>query len=473
MRRYSRHFIGGAWRESNGRDTYSVINPASEVPVAVLTLGNGADVDAAVDAARGAFPAYAATTVAERILLLKRIMAEYQARASDLAAAVSEEMGAPISFAQAAQVPAGLGQFAGTLDALRAFVFEETVAGALVLHEPIGVVGMITPWNWPLNQICAKVAAALAAGNTMILKPSEEAPGCAVVLAEILEGAGVPVGVFNLVNGDGAGVGAAIAAHPGIDMVSFTGSTRAGILVARSAAVTVKRVHQELGGKGANLVLPGADMTRVLPATLQGVLANSGQSCIAPTRLLVQEGDSQAAIAVAAQIFSATPVGASDEAGMHIGPVVNANQYDKIQELIRSALADGARLVVGGLGRPDGFDRGYYVQPTLLADVTPAMRIFREEVFGPVATVTTYGDLDEAIMLANDTVFGLSSAISGDPKAAMPVARRIRAGMVTINSWATVGPTPFGGFGQSGNGREGGRFGIADFTEIKVVAGDV
>jgi len=471
MRVYDRHFIGGSWIESAGRETRTVINPATEEAVAWLTLGNAQDVDTAVTAARDAFERYGARPVADRIQLLERIVGEYQARAGDLAKAVSEEMGAPISFAQAAQVAAGLGQIMGTLAALRDFPFEEQVDGARILHEPIGVVGLITPWNWPLNQICAKIAPALAAGNTIILKPSEETPGCAVILAEILEKSGVPAGVFNLVHGDGPGVGSAISRHAGVDMISFTGSTQAGILVAQAAAPTVKRVHQELGGKAANLVLPGADLASILPLTVQGVLANSGQSCIAPTRILVHEAELEAATAIIAAIMQAVDVGSPDQPGLHIGPVVNKAQFEKIQHLIDSAIDEGATLVVGGPGRPEGLDRGYFVRPTLLAGVHPGMRIFREETFGPVATITSYRDLDEAVRLANDTVYGLSAVISGDPAKAAAVAPRIRAGIVTINMWASGMTTPFGGYKQSGNGREGGKYGLADFMEVKAVLG--
>ncbi len=340
------------------------------------------------------------------------------------------------------------------------------------MHEPIGVCGLITPWNWPLNQICAKVAPCIAAGNTMVLKPSEEAPGNAVILAEILDAAGVPAGVFNLVNGDGPGVGAALSSHRHVDMVSFTGSTRAGIAVAQAAAPTVKRVHQELGGKAPNLVLKGADLPQVLPPTVQGVIANSGQSCIAPTRLLVHESQVSDATAVVKNILEATRVDAADVEGGHIGPVVNKAQYEKIQGLIQSAIDEGATLVTGGTGRPDGRNSGFFVKPTLLTDVTPQMRIYREETFGPVATITAYGDADDAIEMANDTEYGLSATISGDPAEAAKVAPLLRAGLVTINAWGPGGGTPFGGYKQSGNGREGGKYGIADFMEIKTIVGE-
>jgi aldehyde dehydrogenase (NAD+) len=470
MNSYLSHYIDGAWVESDG-PRRPVINPATEQPVGEIVLGTQEDVDRAVAAARAAFEGWSRSTVAERQALLGRIIEVYKTRIPDFARAISTEMGCPIGLATAAQAPTGLGHFAATLKALADFTFEEQVGRARVVHEPLGVVAMITPWNWPLNQICAKVAPALAAGDTMILKPSEEAPGCAAILAEVLHEAGVPAGVFNLVHGDGPGVGAALAAHRDVDMVSFTGSTRAGIAVAQAAAATVKRVHQELGGKAANLVLPGADLAAVLPATVSGVLANSGQSCIAPTRLLVHADQAADATAFVAAMMERTPVGDPAEAGPHIGPVVNRAQFDKIQGLIRSATDEGATLVAGGPGRPEGMDAGFYVRPTLLADVTPAMRIAQEEVFGPVATITTYADLDEAVRIANATPYGLSATISGDPAAAAEVAPRLRAGLVTINSWSPDIAAPFGGYKQSGNGRENGRYGLADFMEVKTVVG--
>jgi aldehyde dehydrogenase (NAD+) len=471
MKSYLEHYIDGAWVASQGGVRHAVIDPATEQPCTEITLGTPADVDAAVAAARTAFESFSQTSVAERAALLERIIAEYKKRIPDLAQAVSSEMGAPIGFAMAAQVPAGLGHFLSTLKALNAFQFEEKLGRSTVVHEPLGVVAMITPWNWPLNQITAKVAPALAAGDTMILKPSEESPGCAVILAEIMDAAGVPKGVFNLVNGDGAGVGSALSSHKDVDMVSFTGSTRAGIAVAQAAAATVKRVHQELGGKAANLVLEGADLGAVLPPTVQGVLANSGQSCIAPTRLLVHASQVEEATAIVKAMMEGTEVGDPAEMGAHIGPVVNKAQFDKIQGLIQSAIDEGATLVTGGTGRPDGRNAGYFIKPTLFADVTPDMRIAQEEVFGPVATITRYDTEDEAVKIANGTPFGLSATISGDPAAAARVAPRLRAGLVTINSWSPDGNAPFGGYKQSGNGRENGKFGLVDFMEVKTVVG--
>jgi aldehyde dehydrogenase (NAD+) len=471
MKSYLEHYIDGAWVASQGGVRHAVIDPATEQPCTEITLGTPADVDAAVAAARTAFETFSQTSVAERAALLERIIEEYKKRIPDLAQAVSSEMGAPIGFAMAAQVPAGLGHFLSTLKALNAFQFEEKLGRSTVVHEPLGVVAMITPWNWPLNQITAKVAPALAAGDTMILKPSEESPGCAVILAEIMDAAGVPKGVFNLVNGDDVGVGSALSSHKDVDMVSFTGSTRAGIAVAQAAAATVKRVHQELGGKAANLVLEGADLGAVLPPTVQGVLANSGQSCIAPTRLLVHASQVEEATAIVKAMMEGTEVGDPAQMGAHIGPVVNKAQFDKIQGLIQSAIDEGATLVTGGTGRPDGRNAGYFIKPTLFADVTPEMRIAQEEVFGPVATITRYETEDEAVKIANGTPFGLSATISGDPAAAARVAPRLRAGLVTINSWSPDGNAPFGGYKQSGNGRENGKFGLTDFMEVKTVVG--
>ncbi len=471
MREHLQQFIGGQWVDSQGGTRHQVINPATEEACTAITLGTAADVDAAVAAARAAFPAFSRTSVDERVALLDRIAAAYKARMGEVAAAISEEMGAPISFASAAQAPSGLGHLKSARNALAGFQWEEEVRGARVVHEAIGVVGMITPWNWPINQIAAKVAPCIAAGNTMVLKPSEECPTNAVIFAEILAEAGVPAGVFNLVNGDGPTVGAAISSHPDVDMVSFTGSTRAGIAVAQAAAPTVKRVHQELGGKGPNLVLPGADLDEHLAKTLSGVLGNSGQTCIAPTRVIVQQDQKADVEAFATRMFAATQVGNPADEGGHLGPVVNKSQFDKIQELIQSAVDEGATLLQGGTGMPESVNRGYYVRPTVLGDVTPQMRIFREETFGPVATISTYDTLDQGVALANDTEYGLSAVVTGDPEAAKAVAGQLRAGLVGINTWGPVADAPFGGYKRSGNGREAGVYGLRDFLEVKSIVG--
>jgi aldehyde dehydrogenase (NAD+) len=471
MRERLQHYIDGKWVDSEGGKRHEVINPATEEPVCAITLGTQADVDKAVAAAQRAFKTFSKTTREERLALMDRIVAEMKKRAPELAFAMAEEMGAPVSFGGTAQVGAGIGGFLGTMAALKNFNFMEDNGNYKVAYEPIGVVGMITPWNWPLNQIALKVAPALAAGNTMILKPSEECPTNAAIFAEILDAAGVPPGVFNLVQGDGPGVGTAISSHPGIDMVSFTGSTRAGILVAKAAADTVKRVHQELGGKSPNVVLPDADFAKYLPSTASGPLVNSGQSCISPTRILVPKEREAEAAAFVSAMYSATPVGDPLQEGQHLGPVVNKAQFDKIRGLIQSAIDEGAKLETGGPDLPSNVNRGYYIKPTVFSGVTPDMRIAQEEIFGPVATIMTYDDLEQAIEIANDTAYGLSACITGDPAKAAEVAPALRAGMVAINNWGPTPGAPFGGYKQSGNGREGGLYGLKDFMEMKAISG--
>ena len=471
MREYLQNYINGQWVDSIGGRRHDVISPSTEEPCTAIVLGTAADVDAAVAAARAALASFSQTTREERVALLTRIVEEMKKRTADLAQSMAEEMGAPVSFAAMAQVGAGIGGFLGTIAALKDFAFSEKMGASTIVYEPIGVVGMITPWNWPLNQIALKVAPALAGGNTMVLKPSEECPGNAAIFAEIMDSAGVPPGVFNLVQGDGPGVGAAISAHPDVEMVSFTGSTRAGILVAKSAADTVKRVHQELGGKSPNLVLPDSDLGTVLPPTVQGVLVNSGQSCIAPTRILVHKDQAAEAAGFIKAMFDQTPVGDPMSEGMHLGPVVNKAQFDKIQGLIQSAIDEGATLETGGTGLPVNVNRGYFVKPTVFSGVTPDMRIAKEEVFGPVATVMAYADIEEGIAIANDTQYGLSAVISGDPAKAAAIAPRLRAGMVAVNNWGPAPGAPFGGYKQSGNGREGGLFGLKDFMETKAISG--
>jgi aldehyde dehydrogenase (NAD+) len=471
MRELLQHYIDGKWVDSEGGVRREVINPATEEAVSAITIGTKADVDKAVAAARKAFKSWSQTTREERLAVLGRIVEEYKKRTPDLAVAMAEEMGAPVSFASTAQVGAGIGGFMGTIQALQDFNFLEDGPGYKVAFEPIGVVGMITPWNWPLNQIALKVAPALAGGNTMVLKPSEECPTNAKIFAEILDAAGVPPGVFNLVQGDGPTTGNAISSHPDIEMVSFTGSTRAGIAVAIAAAPTVKRVHQELGGKSPNLVLPDADFAATLPATLMGPLVNTGQSCISPTKVLVPRERMGEAAAFAKAMYSATPVGDPMTEGAHLGPLVNKAQFDKVRGLIQSAIDEGATLVTGGPDLPSNVNRGYYIQPTVFSDVTSDMRIAQEEIFGPVVTLMAYDSLDQAIDMANDTEYGLSAAISGDPAKAAPVAARLRAGMVAINNWGPSPGAPFGGYKQSGNGREGGLAGLKDFMEMKAISG--
>ncbi len=471
MDSYLKNYINGQWVDSIGGKRHEVISPSTEEACTEITLGTKADVDAAVKAARAAFKTFSQTSREERLALMGRILEEYKKRGPDLAKSMSSEMGAPISFAGTAQVGAGMGGFMGTMSALESFDFSENMGANKIVYEPMGVVGLITPWNWPLNQIALKVAPCIAAGNTMVLKPSEECPGNAAIFAEILDAAGVPAGVFNLVQGDGATVGEAISSHPDIDMVSFTGSTRAGILVAKAAADTVKRVHQELGGKSPNLVLPDADFAQHLPATAMGPLINSGQSCISPTKVLVPREREAEAVAFYKGMYSATQCGDPAQEGNHIGPLVNKAQYEKVRGLIQSAIDEGATLETGGPDQPANVNRGYYVQPTVFSGVTPNMRIAQEEIFGPVATIISYDSLEQGIEIANATEYGLSAAISGDPAKAAAVAPKLRAGMVAINNWGPSPGMPFGGYKQSGNGREAGLYGLKDFMEVKSISG--
>jgi len=468
-----RFYINGEWVEPASSETLAVLDPATEQPIATIALGNGEDVDRAVTAARKAFPAFSTTTRDERIALLERVIEVYQARAGDLAAALTQEMGAPVTLAAQAQVPAGLGQFATALDSLRKFEFEEKVGTSTVVHEPIGVCGLITPWNWPPLLITAKVAPALAAGATMVLKPSELAPLNALVFAEILHEAGVPAGVFNLVNGDGPTVGAALSSHPEVDMISFTGSTRAGIEVAKNAAPTVKRVAQELGGKSANILLDDADLRTVIPRDMDSVCANSGQSCNAGSRFLVPVARMDEAVAIAKAAAEAMVTGPPEDPATQLGPLVSQAAFDKVQRLIQSAIDEGATVATGGLGRPDGLDAGYYVKPTVVAGVTQDMTIAREEIFGPVITLTAYEDEDDAVRIANDTIYGLSGFVSsGDIDRARAIARRMRTGMVHVNGAGLDFNAPFGGYKQSGNGREYAEHGLKEFLETKSVFGD-
>ncbi|MCM8730066.1 aldehyde dehydrogenase family protein [Hephaestia sp. GCM10023244] len=473
MKRYLNQYIDGAWVESDGGTRHQVINPATEQPCTEITFGTAADVDKAVAAARRAFERFSQTSVDERVALLEAIIAEYKNRSQDIAEAIAMEMGCPISMAATAQVGSGIGHLMAAIAALKAFRFEERIGANRVVHEPIGVVALITPWNWPMNQVLAKVAPALAAGNTMILKPSEEAPGSAAIFAEVMAKAGVPAGVFNLIQGDGPGVGTALSTHPGIDMVSFTGSTRAGIQVAKNAADTVKRVHQELGGKAPNVILEGAPLDKAIPAGLMGVLINSGQSCIAPTRMLVHKSQHDAAVAIARQVMEATQTGDPMTEGRHIGPLVNKAQWDKVQGLIADGIDEGATLEAGGPGRPDGVATGYFVKPTLFSNVRNDMKIAREEIFGPVVTIIPYEDDEDAIRIANDTNYGLSAVVSGDPAKAKAFVPRLRAGMVYVNAGNPDPSLPFGGYKQSGNGREYGKYGLAEFMEVKSVIGDL
>lgn len=465
------HFIDGSWVESRGGRAVDVLDPATGEPCATVTLGTAADVDRAVAAARRASVSFSRTSVAERVALLEAILAGYTRRLDDFAAAMTREVGCPTSMARDAQAMAGVDHLHATLRALRDLVWEERRGRHAILREPIGVAALITPWNWPMNQIVAKVAPALAAGCTVALKPSEEAPTCAAIFAEVVAEAGAPAGVFNLVQGDGAIVGEALAAHPDVDVVSFTGSTRAGVTVAEAAAPTVKRVHQELGGKAPALVLPSADLETAVRATVGSVTFNSGQSCLAPTRLLVPAPQYEAAIAVARRAMAEVQVGDPAAPGDHIGPLVNRMQWERVQRLIAGAIDEGATLEAGGLGHPCGFERGFFVRPTLLSGVTPAMAITREEIFGPVVTLIAYSDEDAAIRIANDTEYGLSAVVFGAAEDVRRVVPHLRAGMVYVNGGIPDADMPFGGYKRSGNGREYGAHGIAEYLEVKSVLG--
>ncbi len=465
-------YIDGQWVEPSTDEVLDVINPATEEPIAQVAMGGAADVDRAVAAARAAFDAYAQTTREERLALFERIMEIYKRRRDEIGDIVSQEMGAPLPFARRNQAGSGYAHFKAVYQVLKDFPFEEDLGSTKVVYEPVGVCGLITPWNWPLNQIGTKVAPALAAGCTMVLKPSELAPLNAVLLAEVLDEAGVPPGVFNLVNGDGPTVGAAMSSHPGIDMMSFTGSTRAGIEVAKSAAPSVKRVAQELGGKSANIVLDDVDFDEVISRDVFGVCSNSGQSCNAPTRMLVPADRMDEAAIIARKAAEQVVVGPPDDEATTIGPVVSQAQYDKIQGLIEQGIAEGAVLQTGGPGRPDGLDRGYYVRPTIFSHVSNDMTIAREEIFGPVLVLIGYEDDDDAVRIANDSSYGLSGYVSsGDLDRARSVARRIRTGMVHLNGAHGDIHAPFGGYKQSGNGREWGRHGFEEFLEVKSIFG--
>lgn len=468
---YLSFYINGKWVKPEGRKTISVINPTTEKAFASIAMGTAEDVDAAANAARAAFPAWSQTSREERLAILDKILAGIKARAEDLAQAISAEMGAPISFARTAQVGTGLAHFATARQILSNYEFEEARGTTLVVKEPVGVCGMITPWNWPLNQLACKVAPALATGCTMVLKPSEIAPISAMIMAEIIHEAGVPAGVFNLVNGDGPTVGAAISSHPQIDMMSFTGSTRAGTEVAKAAAPTVKRVCQELGGKSANIILDSADLAAAVKGGVMGCFGNCGQSCNAPTHMLVPQSRMAEAIEIAkATAAKAVPGDTANEA-TRLGPVVSEQQYNKIQSLIQAGIDEGATLIAGGTGKPDGLETGYFVRPTVFANVTNDMTIAREEIFGPVLSIIGYKDDADAVRIANDTVYGLSGYVSGAPEHARAIARQIRTGMIHLNGAGPDFGAPFGGYKQSGNGREWGIEGFHDFLEIKAIMG--
>ena len=461
-------YINGAWVAPETANDYEVINPATEEACAVISLGDKADTDAAVQAAKDAFESWSETSKEERLNLLKALLREYEKRNDDMAAAISMEMGAPIDLATRAQAASGSEHIEGFIEAFEQFEFEKPMGNnEHLLYDPIGVCGMITPWNWPMNQVTLKVVPALAVGCTVVLKPSEVAPLSSIVFAEIVDAAGFPPGVFNMVNGDGVGVGSQLSSHPDVEMLSFTGSTRAGALITKAAADTVKRVTLELGGKGANIVFADADEKAVKRGAFH-CFNNTGQSCNAPTRMLVERSIYDDAVEAAIAAAGMTQVADPTLSGKHIGPVVSEMQYTKIQELIQVGIDEGARLIAGGTGKPEGLEKGYYVKPTIFADVNNDMRIAREEVFGPVLVMIPFDTEEEAIRIANDTDYGLTNYIqTQDPEKAKRVARKMRSGMVRINGVDAAGASPFGGYKQSGNGREGGVWGLEDFLEIK------
>lgn len=472
MADYLRFFINGEWVNSTGSTTLQVINPATEEPICKIAMGTNEDVDLGVEAARKAFKSFSLTTPEQRIELIDAIVDVYKKRYGEIAAAISAEMGAPITFATKVQAATGIGHFKSASKILKTYDFENQQGTTLIRKEPIGVCGLITPWNWPMNQIACKVAPALAAGCTMILKPSEVAPISAILLAEIMDEAGVPPGVFNLINGDGPIVGEAMSAHPEIDMMSFTGSTVAGIAVAKASAPSVKRVCQELGGKSANIILSDADFKRAVKGGVMGCMMNSGQSCNAPTRMLVPSDKMEEAVEIARDTAEGIIVGDPTHDSTTIGPVVNEVQFQKIQALIKKGIEEGANLITGGVDRPDGLERGYFVKPTIFGNVTNDMTIAQEEIFGPVLSIMAYKDKDEAIQIANDTVYGLSGYISSSNiENARELAARLRTGNVHINNTIADPSIPFGGYKQSGNGREWGQFGLEEFLEVKAIIG--
>jgi aldehyde dehydrogenase (NAD+) len=470
----SQFYIGGKWVAPSSQNTIAVINPATEDQVAEIAAGTKVDIDRAVAAAFSAFPSYSRATKAERVELLEAILEQYLKRREDLAEAITKEMGSPLAFSRSAQVWAGEAHLEAHIAALKAFEFEKPLGRTSVVYEAVGVCGLITPWNWPMNQVLCKVAPALAAGCTMVLKPSEASPLSALIFAEIMHAAGVPAGVFNLVNGDGVNAGDALSRHVNVDMMSFTGSTRAGILIAKAAADTVKRVAQEMGGKSPNIILDDADLEAAVTGGVNACFANSGQSCDAPTRMLVPRHMHSAALEIAAAAAKVHVTGNPLDDKTTLGPVVNRTQFEKIQALIQTGIDEGATIVAGGAGRPNGLNRGFYVKPTIFGDVTNDMTVAREEIFGPVLSIMPYDSDEDAIRIGNDTVYGLAAYIqSSNPERALAVANEIRAGTVNLGypDWDLF--APFGGFKQSGNGREYSSYGMHDFLEAKAIIGPV
>ena len=471
MKDLRQFYINGHWVDPVRANDLHVENPANEEMIATISLGAAADVEAAVASAKAAFTLYSQISVDERVALMEKLLQIYMSRVDEMAAAISMEMGAPISFATAAQADCGRGHIATAIEALKVFEFERQVLNTCIVKEPIGVCGFITPWNWPINQITCKVAPALATGCTMVLKPSEIAPISGHLFSEMVHEAGFPAGVYNMVNGDGPDVGAVISSHPDIDMVSFTGSTRAGILVAKAAAETVKRVTQELGGKSPNIIFEDADLEVAVRSGVTNMMGNTGQSCNAPSRMLVQASVYDRAVQIAKEAAEKIKVAQPTEKGWHLGPLSSRVQFDKVQGLIKVGIEEGAELVAGGLGKPEGLETGYFVKPTVFAGANNQMMIAREEIFGPVLTMIPFETEEDAIAIANDTPYGLAAYLStGDDERAKRVAGKLRAGMVSLNSASQNYTAPFGGYKQSGNGREWGEFGFDDFLELKGIS---
>ena len=468
MKDLRKFYINGEWVDPTHSNDLEVENPANEEMVATISLGGETDVNLAVAAAKRAFASYSRTSIEERVALMEKLLQIYMDRYDEMSVAISVEMGAPISFATAAQADTGRGHINTALEALKQFEFERQVGNTRIVKEPIGVCGFITPWNWPINQISCKVAPALATGCTMVLKPSEIAPISGYLFTEIMHQAGFPAGVYNMVNGDGPNVGAVIASHPDVDMVSFTGSTRAGVLVAQAAAPTVKRVTQELGGKSPNIIFDDADLESAVSGGVMRMMSNTGQSCNAPSRMLVQSSVYDQAVKIAKQAAESVVVDQPTSQGGHIGPLSSRVQFEKVQGLIEKGISEGATLVAGGLGKPEGFDSGYFVKPTVFAGVNNQMTIAQEEIFGPVLAMIPFDTEEQAIEIANDTPYGLAAYFStSSAERARRVGSQLRAGMVSVNSASQDYAAPFGGYKQSGNGREWGEFGFDDYLEIK------
>ncbi len=471
----TQHYINGAWVDSKGGKPFDVIDPSTEETVATITLGSVEDTNDAVAAAKAAFDGWSNTSKEKRVELLTALLEKYQVRNDEMGKAISTEMGAPIDMSLTSQAGSGIGHLKTAIRELKNFEFERGLndrsPNDRIHYEPIGVCALITPWNWPMNQVILKVAFSLAAGCTCVLKPSEIAPLSSILLAEMIDEVGFPAGVFNMVNGDGVGVGSTLSSHPDIDMVSFTGSTRAGTLISKAAADTIKRVSLELGGKGANIIFADADEKAVTRGVRQ-CFNNTGQSCNAPTRMIVERSIYDQAVQTATETAQKTAVGLASEEGRHIGPAVCEMQFNKIQELIQVGIDEGAKLVAGGTGKPEGFEKGYFVKPTVFADVNNQMRIAQEEVFGPVLTIIPFDTEEEAIEIANDTPYGLTNYLqTTDKEKARRVARKLRSGMVEMNGQFRSSGSPFGGYKQSGNGREGGVWGLEDFLEVKAIGG--